>query len=56
MEIKSINTEVEYIKAVARLKEIFHAIPGSKEGAEADRLSELIVQYEDCYSAEFVTY
>ncbi len=44
IEIKTIE---QYKKALARAKEIFHAVPGSKEENELDLLLVLIKDYED---------
>lgn len=47
MEIKVIKTEDQYLKALKRLEEVFHASVNSIEGDEADLLSILIEKYED---------
>ena len=47
MKIKILKTEEEYNQALSRLKIIFDAPAGSKEGDEADLLGMLIEKYED---------
>lgn len=47
MEIKSIKSEQDYDKALARLKSIFHADVDTPEGKEAEELSFLIEKYEN---------
>jgi HTH-type transcriptional regulator/antitoxin HigA len=49
MEIKLIKTEKDYEKALKRLEVIFDALPGTKEGDEAEILSILIEKYEDVH-------
>ena len=45
--IKPIKTESEYQNALNRLKEIFDAKPGTREGDELEILSILINNYEN---------
>ena len=45
--IKPIHSEQEYKKALKRLKKIFDAKPGTREGDELEVLSILIEKYED---------
>lgn len=47
MYIKAIKTEYDYIKALERLEDVFHAPVDSIEGDEAEVLSILIEKYED---------
>lgn len=47
MNIKVIKTEEDYIQAISRLGEIFHAKPETPEGDEAEVLTILIEKYED---------
>ncbi len=47
MNIKPIITERDYVKALKRLEEIFHAHTNTREGDEAEVLSILIEKYED---------
>ena len=47
MEIKAIKTEKDYVLAISRLEEIFHAKPGTRQGDEAELLTILIEKYED---------
>jgi HTH-type transcriptional regulator / antitoxin HigA len=46
MEIKLIQTETEYLKALARLEEIFDAKRGTQESEEADLLGLIVDDYE----------
>jgi len=47
MEIRPIKSEEDYENALKRLDQIFDAVPGSKEGDEAEILSLLIEDYEN---------
>ncbi len=47
MEIKPIKSEEDYQVALARLYELFHALPGTLENDEANILSLLVGDYED---------
>ena len=47
LEIKQVRTEAEYDAALARIDDLIHSAPGSAEEAELDRISNLIIQYED---------
>ncbi|NPA43714.1 MAG: helix-turn-helix domain-containing protein [Chlorobi bacterium] len=47
MNIKPIKTEADYQQALARLEEIFDAVPGTPEGDELEVLSLLIEDYEE---------
>ena len=49
MEIRPIKTEKDYEKSLERLKDIFDAKAGSKEGDELEVLSILIDNYEKEY-------
>ncbi len=49
MDIKIIKSEKDYIQALKRFEEIFHAPANSKEGDEAELLSLLIEKYEDVH-------
>ena len=54
MELKLIKTEEDYKQALARLDEIFDALPNTKEGDELEILSILIEKYEEKhYKIEF---
>jgi HTH-type transcriptional regulator/antitoxin HigA len=54
MELKLIKTEEDYKQALARLEEIFDALPNTKEGDELEILSILIEKYEEKhYKIEF---
>ncbi len=46
MKLKVIKSETEYKQALARLEEIFDAVPGTQEGDELELLSLLIESYE----------
>lgn len=46
MNIKSINTEDDYRKALIRLEEIFDAPIGTAESDEANILGEMVDEYE----------
>ena len=45
-EPQTILTEEEYRRAVARIDQIFHAVPGTPEGDELERLWSLAAAYE----------
>ena len=47
MEIKPIKSEEDYQVALARLYELFDALPGTVENDEANILSLLVGDYED---------
>lgn len=47
MKLQPIRSEKDYDIALARLDEIFHAKPGTKEGDELEILALLISDYED---------
>jgi HTH-type transcriptional regulator/antitoxin HigA len=54
MELKLIKTDEDYKQALARLEEIFDALPNTKEGDELEILSILIEKYEEKhYKIEF---
>jgi HTH-type transcriptional regulator/antitoxin HigA len=54
MELKLIKTEEDYKQALARLEEIFDALPNTKEGDELEIISILIEKYEEKhYKIEF---
>jgi HTH-type transcriptional regulator/antitoxin HigA len=54
MELKLIKTEEDYKQALARLEEIFDALPNTKEGDELEIISMLIEKYEEKhYKIEF---
>ncbi|MDE2788187.1 MAG: hypothetical protein OXL37_16225 [Chloroflexota bacterium] len=46
-EITQIKTESDYEAALSRINELIHSAPGSPEDAELDRISDLVIQYED---------
>jgi len=46
MKLKSISTEVDYEKALARVDKIFDSELGSKNGDELEALALLIEDYE----------
>ena len=46
-EITQIKTESDYEAALARINELIHSAPGSPEDAELDRISDLVIHYED---------
>jgi len=46
MNIKPIKTQAEYQQALARLEEIFDAVPGTQEGDELKMLVWRIEEYE----------
>ena len=46
MNIKPIKTQAEYQQALARLEEIFDAVPGTQEGDELEMLVWRIEEYE----------
>lgn len=47
MEVKPIQTEADYNKALLRLEAIFDAKKGSKDGDELEALALRIEEYED---------
>lgn len=47
LEIKQVRTEAEYNAALARIDDLIHSAPGSAEEAELDRISDLVIRYED---------
>ena len=54
MELKLIKTAEDYKQALARLEEIFDALPNTKEGDELEITSILIEKYEEKhYKIEF---
>ncbi|MEN9883867.1 MAG: hypothetical protein RLZZ420_1084 [Bacteroidota bacterium] len=54
MELKLIKTEEDYKQALAKLEEIFDALPNTKEGDELEIISILIEKYEEKnYKIEF---
>ena len=46
-EIKQVQAEEEYDAVLARISELLGAEPYSAEDEELDRLSDLVIQYED---------
>lgn len=44
---KEIENEKEYEAMLARIEEIFHAVPGTPEGDELELLVSLVEKYED---------
>ena len=46
-EIKQVRTEAEYDVALARISELLGCEPYSPEDEELDRISDLVIQYED---------
>ena len=54
MELKLVKTEEDYKQALARLEEIFDALPNTKESDELEIISMLIEKYEEKhYKIEF---
>lgn len=47
MNLKPILTDEDYEAALARVREIFAAEPGTPEGVELDTLVDLVEEYED---------
>jgi len=47
--IKSIRTEADYRRALARIEAIFDAVPGTPEFDELDILGTLVCAYEEQY-------
>ena len=48
-EITRVQTEADYEAALARIDELIVSVPGSAEGAELDRISDLVIRYEDVH-------
>lgn len=48
-EITRVQTEADYEAALARIDELIGSVPGSEEDAELDRISDLVIQYEDVH-------
>ena len=46
-EITQVQTEADYDMALARISELLGAEPNTPEGRELDRISDLVIQYED---------
>ena len=46
-EITQVQTEADYEAALARIDDLIHSAPGSAEDAELDRISDLVIRYED---------
>ena len=46
-EISQVQNEAEYDAALARISELLDAELNTPEGEELDRISELVIQYED---------
>ncbi len=46
-EITQIKTESDYETALARIDELIHSAPGSPGDAELNRISDLVIEYED---------
>jgi HTH-type transcriptional regulator/antitoxin HigA len=44
-----LRTEADYEAALARITDLIHSPPDSAEEAELDRLSDLVIQYEDVH-------
>ena len=47
LEITRVQTEAEYETALARIDKLIHSVPGSEENAELNRISDLVIKYED---------
>ncbi|HXV43093.1 MAG TPA: helix-turn-helix domain-containing protein [Anaerolineae bacterium] len=47
MEIKPIKTEADYEAALAEIKQLFEARPGTQEGERLDVLATLVEAYEE---------
>lgn len=45
--ITQLKTESDYEAALARIDELIHSAPGGPEDAELDRISDLVIEYED---------
>ena len=48
-EIMQVSTEMEYGAALARISQLLGSEPYSPEDAELDRISNLVIQYEDTH-------
>ncbi len=46
-EITQVLTEADYDMALARISDLLGAEPNTPEGRELDRISDLVIQYED---------
>ena len=46
-EITQVQTEADYEAALARIEDLIDSAPGSEEDAELDRISDLVIRYED---------
>lgn len=46
-KITQVLTEADYDMALARISELLGAQPNTPEGRELDRISDLVIQYED---------
>ena len=49
LDINQLRTEADYEAALARITDLIHSPPDSAEEAELDRLSDLVIQYEDVH-------
>jgi HTH-type transcriptional regulator/antitoxin HigA len=49
LDINTLRTEADYEAALARITDLIHSPPDSAEEAELDRLSDLVIQYEDVH-------
>ena len=47
LEITRVQTEAEYETALARIDKLIHSVPGSEENVELNRISDLVIKYED---------
>lgn len=46
--VRKLNNEREFLQALNRVDELmFHAVPGTPEGDELERLSKMIEEYEN---------
>ena len=46
--VRRLNNEREFLQALNRVDELmFHAVPGTPEGDELERLSKMIEEYEN---------
>ena len=62
-EITQLKTESDYEAALARIDELIHSVPGGPEDAELDRISDLVIEYEnehypmeDPYPSSFIEF
>ncbi len=46
-EITQVQTDADYEAALARIEALIDSVTGSEEDAELDRISDLVIRYED---------